>query len=391
MKIFISFFFFLFMGSLIYSQNNIINTLGTNGVFSIKDASNNYLTVTQSTGEVNILNGLRLEVTENSSTTGVIFKGGNRFIHDFTPTGASRSNTFVGENSGNFTMSFTGGTDASFNTAVGYISLSSLTTGSYNTALGSATLINNAGGSENTALGSASLFNNNSGSENTAIGNSSLSSNGVGFQNTAVGNLSLLKNNGNYNTALGYNAGSTVTTGANLTLLGIDANPSSPTAIDQITLGNIFVTSLRCNVQNISSLSDARDKKNIKELNLGIDFLMKIKSRLFNWDKREWYDDNKSDGSKMKEEPTAGFIAQELDEVQITENAEWLNLVLKDNPEKLEATPGNLLPIIVKAIQELKGEKDNEIAELYERIKGLENELIEIKSNNNLVQISNNN
>ena len=45
----------------------------------------------------------------------------------------------------------------------------------------------------------------------------------------------------------------------------------------------------------------------------------------------------------MKEEPTAGFIAQELDEAQTTGNAEWLNLVLKDNPEKWEATPGNLL------------------------------------------------
>ena len=85
---------------------------------------------------------------------------------------------------------------------------------------------------------------------------------------------------------------------------------------------------------------------------------MKIKPRQFNWDRREWYPDNKSDGSKMNEEPTAGFIAQELDEVQTSENADWLNLVLKDNPEKLEATPGNLLPIIVKAIQDLKKEND---------------------------------
>ena len=40
------------------------------------------------------------------------------------------------------------------------------------------------------------------------------------------------------------------------------------------------------------------------------------------------------------------------------QNAEWLNLVLKDNPEKWEATPGNLLPIMVKAIQDLKKEND---------------------------------
>jgi hypothetical protein len=61
----------------------------------------------------------------------------------------------------------------------------------------------------------------------------------------------------------------------------------------------------------------------------------------------------------MDEQPTAGFIAQEFDEVQKTEHAEWLNLVLKDNPEKWEATYGNLLPVIVKAIQELsiKNEK----------------------------------
>ena len=133
--------------------------------------------------------------------------------------------------------------------------------------------------------------------------------------------------------------------------------PTSASATNQITLGNNQITSLRCNVTTITALSDSRDKKNIKDLDLGIDFLMKLKPRIYNWDKREWYENNMSDGSKMKEEPTAGFIAQELDEAQTTEKAEWLNLVLKDNPEKWEATPGNLLPIMVKAIQDLKAEK----------------------------------
>ena len=66
----------------------------------------------------------------------------------------------------------------------------------------------------------------------------------------------------------------------------------------------------------------------------------------------------------MQETPTAGFIAQEFDEVQSSEHAEWLNLVLKDNPDKWEATYGNLLPVMVKAIQELKQENDQLKSEL---------------------------
>jgi hypothetical protein len=418
MKIFIKFILFFFITSLIYSQNNITNTLGAGGTFTIKDGSTTFFTIDQSDGRIT------LPITTGPSI-GVIFKGYNRFIHDFAPTGSVGGNIFIGRSSGNFTMTFTSGNEASRNTAIGRSALNRLTTGWDNTAIGYESMFYNTSGNRNTALGLSSLYSNTTGVQNTALGYSSLGENTTGGQNSAVGNYSLATNTtgqyntavghfsllsnisgsentavghhslqistGNYNTALGYNAGSTVTTGANLTLLGIDANPSSPTVQNQITLGNSFVTSLRCNVQSISSLSDQRDKKNIKDLDLGIDFLMKIKPRLYNWDKREWYADNKSDGSKMKEEPTAGFIAQELDEVQTTENAEWLNLVLKDNPEKLEATPGNLLPIIVKAIQELNNEKDNEIAELYKRIRGLENELIKIKSNNNVVQISNSN
>jgi hypothetical protein len=155
-------------------------------------------------------------------------------------------------------------------------------------------------------------------------------------------------------------------------------------------------------VQTITSLSDARDKKNIQDLTLGLDFITKLKPRQFNWDRREWYDEGLSDGSKMKEEPTAGFIAQELYELQNEEHAEWLNLVLKDNPDKWEATYGNLLPVMVKAIQELsiknekltikneqlKIEKDEEITELKTRLEKYEEmqamlvkDLEQIKSN----------
>ncbi len=36
----------------------------------------------------------------------------------------------------------------------------------------------------------------------------------------------------------------------------------------------------------------------------------------------------------MQKTPTAEFIAQELDSVKTLENADWLDLVLKDSPDK---------------------------------------------------------
>ncbi len=149
--------------------------------------------------------------------------------------------------------------------------------------------------------------------------------------------------------------------------------------MDEITLGNQFVQTLRCNTTTITSLSDARDKKNIKDLSLGLDFLMKVKPREFNWDRREWYSDGKADGSKMQDAPTAGFIAQELDKVQTEAEAEWLKLVLKENPDRIEASAGNLFPIVVKAVQDLKIEKDKEIAQLKNENEKLRTELESLK------------
>ena len=401
-----------------FSQN-ITNTLGASGLFSIKDGSTTFMSLSQATGNLSLNKNIMMQFTISSSE-GIIFKYGLRFIHDFFDPATYGGNTFVGLNSGNFTMGGSLG-QGSYNTGMGLYTLNSLTNGygnsafglyalygntsgnqntadgasslafnslgSYNTAAGANSLYNNSSGFgnsafghsallgnstgnnnsafgnssltsnttgyPNSAFGAGALYNNTTGKENTAVGYSALLSNVSGFQNTAVGDSALYNNIGNYNTALGYNAGSNVTTGANLTLIGIDANPSSPTAIDQITLGNQFVSLLRCNVQTITSLSDSRDKKNIQDLTLGLDFITKLKPRQFNWDRRDWYEGNISDGSKTQETPTAGFIAQEFDEIQKSENAEWLNLVLKDNPEKWEATYGNLLPVMVKAIQEL--------------------------------------
>jgi hypothetical protein len=177
------------------------------------------------------------------------------------------------------------------------------------------------------------------------------------------------------NTAVGDSAGRNLTSGNNNILIGYNSQPSSSNVSNEITLGNGSITTLRCNVTTITSLSDARDKKNIKDLSLGLDFIMQLKPRQFNWDKREWYDNNISDGSKMLQTPAAGFIAQELDEAQTSQNADWLNLVLKDNPDRFEASAGNLLPVMVKALQELKQQNDElkkENENLNEKLRKLE-------------------
>jgi hypothetical protein len=446
--------------SFISDAQDITSTLAPNGSFKVKDNSNEFLSVDQSTGNLRLFRNLVLP--SNSTNSGVIFIDTTRFLHFF-----GVNNFFLGKNAGNNTLttanlntavgtnslkSLTSGnnnsafgynalysnTTGNDNSAFGYLSLqknttgnngsafgynalSTNTTGNDNSAFGSGALRNNTYGYSNSAFGSTALYVNTTGSSNSAFGNwtlagnttgnensafgynalssnttgnynsalgfNSLLKNKTGYQNTAVGHHSLENNIANYNTAIGYNAGSTVTTGTNLTLVGIDANPSSPTATNQITLGNQYISSLRCNVQTITSLSDIRDKKNIEDLSVGLNLITKLKPRQFNWDRRDWYSDGNSDGSKMQDKPTAGFIAQELDEVQTSEDAEWLNLVLKDNPEKWEATYGNLLPVIVKAVQELNNkneqlrtEKDEQIAELSEENNKLRSEVEELRT-----------
>ena len=82
-------------------------------------------------------------------------------------------------------------------------------------------------------------------------------------------------------------------------------------------------------------------------------FIEKLRPVTFKWDKREWYNDGNRDGSKKDTNIQVGFIAQELKALQEETGTEYLHLVYESNPEKLEATPGNLLIPLIKAVQEL--------------------------------------
>ena len=245
------------------------------------------------------------------------------------------------------------------NAAMGYLAQSLNTTGSYNTAQGQQALYTNRTGYGNTAVGYVSMYSNDAAIYNTSVGYQSLYYATAGY-NTAVGAFALMgavgTNDGIQNTCLGYTAGSTLTTGDNNIVIGYTAQPAAATTNNSITLGNSSIAALRCQITTIASLSDERDKQDIDDLPVGLDFINSLRPVKFTWNMR--------DGGKVGVEE-AGFIAQELDAAQQAFDAEeYLQLVLKDNPDKLEASPGKLIPMLVKAVQELSAE----VKELKEKL-----------------------
>jgi hypothetical protein len=239
-------------------------------------------------------------------------------------------------------------TASASNTAIGFEALKFNLTGTSNTAVGDQALEFNTA-SANTAVGAASLLLNTTGASNTACGGGSLSANLIGLSNAALGANALLVSTSDGNTAVGATALSTLTTGSNNTGVGFNAQPSTATVSNTITLGNSSIATLRCQVTTITALSDQRDKKDIVDIPAGLAFVQALRPVAFMWNMR--------DGGKI-DVPEFGFIAQELQAAQETTGITVPNLVSLENPERLEASQSTLLPVLVKAIQELKAELD---------------------------------
>jgi hypothetical protein len=244
-----------------------------------------------------------------------------------------------------------GGT-GNYNSGFGALTLSANTTGIYNTAIGASAIAYTTTGSYNTSVGALSLEGVGSGaiSYNTAIGYNALQICNAN-NNTAVGYkaginiISLTNYSPTNNTLIGYNAGgSSGIYLVNCTLLGANSTPSVNNATNEITLGDSSITKLRCQVTSITGLSDIRDKKNICKLDAGLDFINELNPVRFEWNMR--------DGGKIDVEE-CGFIAQDLQKTQIDTGIVVPNLVSDNNPDKLEASYGTLIPVLVKAIQEM--------------------------------------
>lgn len=307
------------------------------------------------------------QVVSGSYNTAIGFQAANNNTqsnHVAIGNDALRYNTYGQQNTAIGSNALYSSVGVSGQVAIGYNSLYSNITGENNVAVGKGTLYTTSNGSENTAIGTdalynatgstgnvgvgyQTLYNNTSGSYNVAVGSLAVGSSSTVNGNTGVGWATLYNTTAANNTAIGYFAGGSNTTGTNNTFIGRSATGSSATASNAITLGNSSISVLRCQVTTISSLSDERDKKNIVDLSAGLDFVNNLRPVAFDWNMR--------DGGKI-DIPDTGFIAQDLQKTQQTTGITIPGLVYDDNPDKLEAGYGKLIPVLVKAIQELSKE-----------------------------------
>lgn len=397
----------------IFSQN-INGKLGLNGQFIIRDTTNTFLSLPQNTGYLSLNRSLVLQNT-TGSTTGVLYKGVDRFIHNFQASGTAGQNVFVGINSGNFTMNGTG-IDASQNTAVGNYSLNSLTTGSSNSAFGNNSLKSNTTGFNNSSFGYASLQTNSTGTDNSAFGlvalllnttgsyncsfgSSSLESNSTGSYNCSFGSTTLSSNTtgnsnsgfgdqcmtqkttgsgnsafgsgslnslttGNNNTAIGNSSGSQLVSGNNNISIGYNSQLPSGTGSDQIRMGNTNISYAGVQVA-WTITSDRNLKSNILSSNLGLGFIRKLRPVSYT---------RKNDVSGKTE---YGLIAQEVEESLKTEGVENAGMLTVTDNGEYQLRYNDLLAPMIKAIQELKAENDA----LKERIEKLEKTNIQMTNN----------
>ena len=291
-------------------------TVGTIGSFN------------STTGTIAYLNSTTSTLTNLNSTNGTIANG------TITTLNATNNATIAG-----ITVGSNAGSSGLYCTVVGAGALDN-NTGEGNSAFGYRSLDANTSGSFNTGYGAYSGYQINSGSHNTSIGYAANSSITTGSSNTSIG----------------HNAGSSITTGTFNTSIGYNAQPLTSTSTGNFTLGDATVNNLRCADTTISALSDIRDKSNIQDIPVGLDYIKELRPVMFDWAAR--------DGSR-KGKKDFGFIAQELDQVQNKFGySEHTRLVHKDNSEAWEADVMKTYPILVKSIQQLSAKVDSLEAQL---------------------------
>jgi hypothetical protein len=267
-----------------------------------------------------------------------------------------------------------------FTVAVGNQALSALTTGGDNVAVGYQAAIATDTGSSNTTVGSRAFSSNTSGVSNVAIGNYTLVTAVTAVYNTAVGAQALQSSTGGSNTAIGYaalgvnttgfynvgiglNAGNNITTGRRNTMLGTSTNLSDPTDTDSTVIGSFTVgkgintafiggTNGAYQANNSAAwsvASDKRLKKNIVDNNIGLDKILSIKVRNFEYRTNDEVTELPQNLAIAISGTQLGVIAQELQEILPDCVKEQSTGVLSVNSE-------NIMWHMINAIKELSAQ-----------------------------------
>ncbi len=348
----------------------------TNGSIYTHDVSG-----TDSTAQYNTAYGLTAmdAITTGDSNTAIGYGAG-------TATNSGGNNVFVGKNAG------AAHTTSHQNVLIGADAGASITTGgdnimigreagdgydteSHNIGIGTGVLGGSiAGGEYNTCVGTYGLDALTSGDNNTAVGASAGTSITTGPNNTAVGYYCLQQvTEGQSNTGIGKNVYEDLTTGDYNTGLGGEVEVSSSDAQHQITIGyglgsngdNNFTFGKAGNrVYNDFSSnaswtrsSDERKKQNIKDDNLGLDFINELRPVTFQWKPsnefpKEW--DEYSEENHMDTEVVMhGLIAQEvksaLDNAGVDTFGGWT-----ENKDGMQNISREMFVFpLIKAVQEL--------------------------------------
>jgi len=273
-------------------------------------------------------------------------------------------------------------TTGASNVAVGAYANYRNTTGSNNTSLGKNALYDNTTGASNIAIGAWANDANTTGSHNVGVGQDVMSANTTGSYNVGIG--SRVFNNGapnlvtgSYNTGLGYSV-DLLGDYSNSTVIGYN---SDGTASNQVRIGNSSVTSIG-GYQAWTDLSDGRYKKNIKESNLGLEFILNLRPVTYHLDIDKLQVNTEKDMSNSTDARAmlhTGFIAQEVDNTATGLGVSFSGVDKpKNNSDRYGLRYSLFVVPLVKAVQEqqeLLEKQDSKIISLENKLSQLEDKL----------------
>lgn len=287
--------------------------------------------------------------------------------------------------------------DANTNVAVGGNSLANSQDVQQVTALGYDTAKNYPVSKQNVAIGYQALLgtktsDTDEATNNVAIGRLSMGNSGGNIKfNVGIGGFSLSEVSGGVgNTAIGHRAGGFITSGNYNTALGYDALRyviggadndgrhqsfdyctgvgwgASVTGSRQLQLGSPDVTTYSYGA--VQNRSDERDKADIRDTVLGLDFINALRPVDFKWDYRDSYisvddDGNISplpkDGSKKGVRYHHGFIAQDVARIIETNGIDfggYQDHKVNGGSDVKSLGYEEFIAPLVKAVQELSSE-----------------------------------